>query len=41
VIAAAVGAYLHVLWNIGGLLTTVGAIGSMGWLLSLPPFEEV
>lgn len=40
VIAAAVGAYLHVLWNIGGLLTTVGAIGSMGWLLSLPPFEE-
>ncbi|KAK7346768.1 hypothetical protein VNO80_21291 [Phaseolus coccineus] len=40
VMAAAVGAYLHVLWNIGGLLTTVGAIGSMGWLLSMPPFEE-
>ncbi|CAJ1943258.1 unnamed protein product [Sphenostylis stenocarpa] len=40
VVAAAVGAFLHVLWNIGGFLTTVGSIGTMVWLLSTPPFEE-
>ncbi|RZB56911.1 Bax inhibitor 1 isoform B [Glycine soja] len=40
VVAAAVGAFLHVLWNIGGFLTTVASIGSMFWLLSTPPFEE-
>ncbi|XP_027336425.1 bax inhibitor 1-like [Abrus precatorius] len=40
VVAAAVGAFLHVLWNIGGFLTTVASIGSVIWLLSTPPFEE-
>ncbi|TKY55499.1 Bax inhibitor 1 [Spatholobus suberectus] len=40
VVAAAVGAFLHVLWNVGGFLTTVASIGSMAWLLSIPPFEE-
>ncbi|KAL6979789.1 Bax inhibitor 1 [Sarracenia purpurea var. burkii] len=39
-IASAVGAYLHVLWNIGGLLTTLGCMGSIVWLLSTPPYEE-
>ncbi|CDP08345.1 unnamed protein product [Coffea canephora] len=39
-VASAVGAYLHILWNIGGFLTTVGCMGSMMWLLSTPPFEE-
>lgn len=39
-IASATGAYLHILWNIGGLLTTLGFIGSMMWLLSTPPYEE-
>ncbi|XP_016201483.2 bax inhibitor 1 [Arachis ipaensis] len=40
VVAAAVGAYLHVLWNIGGFLTSVGCMGTMIWLLSTPPSEE-
>ncbi|KAK7386276.1 hypothetical protein VNO78_26396 [Psophocarpus tetragonolobus] len=40
VVAAAVGAFLHILWNIGGFLTTVASIGCMGWLLLTPPFEE-
>uniref|UniRef100_A0A5B6ZFF4 Putative bax inhibitor 1-like n=2 Tax=Davidia involucrata TaxID=16924 RepID=A0A5B6ZFF4_DAVIN len=39
-IASAAGAYLHILWNIGGLLTTLGCIGSITWLLSTPPYEE-
>ncbi|XP_028772877.1 bax inhibitor 1 [Neltuma alba] len=40
VVAAAVGSYLHVLWNIGGLLTTVASLGSIFLLLSIPPNEE-
>ncbi|KAL1316064.1 bax inhibitor 1-like [Arachis hypogaea] len=40
VVAAAVGAYLHVLWNIGGFLTSAGCMGTMIWLLSTPPSEE-
>nr|AFK44205.1 unknown [Lotus japonicus] len=40
VAASAVGVYLHVLWNIGGFLTTVASIGSMIWFLSTPPSEE-
>ncbi|KAJ8774496.1 hypothetical protein K2173_016942 [Erythroxylum novogranatense] len=40
VVASAAGAYLHLLWNIGGLLTTFACIGCMGWLLSLPPYLE-
>ena len=39
-IASAVGAYLHLLWNIGGFLTTLGCMGCIVWLLSTPPFEE-
>ncbi|XP_047337821.1 bax inhibitor 1-like [Impatiens glandulifera] len=39
-IASAVGAYLHILWNIGGFLTTIGCIGSIIWLLSTPSYEE-
>ncbi|MED6193879.1 Bax inhibitor 1 [Stylosanthes scabra] len=40
VVAAAVGAYLHVLWNIGGFLTSGGCMGTMIWLLSTPPSQE-
>jgi len=40
-IASAAGAYLHLLWNIGGLLTTFACMGSMIWLLSIPPHQEV
>lgn len=40
-IASAAGAYLHLLWNIGGLLTTFACMGSMFWLLSTPPHQEV
>ncbi|XP_013616139.1 PREDICTED: bax inhibitor 1-like [Brassica oleracea var. oleracea] len=39
-VASAFGAYLHVLWNIGGILTTIGCFGSMIWLLSCPPYEQ-
>lgn len=39
-IAAAAGAYLHILWNIGGFLTTLASLGSIFWLLSVPPYNE-
>ncbi|OAY56779.1 bax inhibitor 1 isoform X2 [Manihot esculenta] len=39
-VASAAGAYLHILWNIGGLLTTFACLGCMAWLLSTPPYEE-
>ncbi|XP_010275473.1 PREDICTED: bax inhibitor 1 [Nelumbo nucifera] len=39
-IASAIGVYLHLLWNIGGLLTTLGCMGSIVWLLSTPLYEE-
>ncbi|KAJ9707015.1 hypothetical protein PVL29_002134 [Vitis rotundifolia] len=39
-IASAAGAYLHLVWNIGGLLTTFACFGSIIWLLSLPSYEE-
>lgn len=39
--ASAAGAYLHILMNLGGLLTTLGCLGSIMWLLSTPPYEEV
>ncbi|KAK8710669.1 hypothetical protein V6N13_145983 [Hibiscus sabdariffa] len=39
-IASAVGAYLHILWNIGGYLTTFACLGTIFWLLSTPPYEE-
>ncbi|KAK1273441.1 Bax inhibitor 1 [Acorus gramineus] len=38
-VASAVGAYLHILWNIGGLLTSLSCFGSMIWLLASPPHE--
>ncbi|GMP42579.1 hypothetical protein CsSME_00012276 [Camellia sinensis var. sinensis] len=37
---SAFGIYLHVLWNIGGISTTLGFIGSMGWLFSMAPWKE-
>ncbi|XP_022718466.1 bax inhibitor 1-like [Durio zibethinus] len=39
-IASAVGTYLHILWNIGGYLTTFACFGTTIWLLSIPPNEE-
>jgi FtsH-binding integral membrane protein len=39
-VASAFGAYLHVLWNIGGILTTIASIGSMIWLLTCPAYEQ-
>ncbi|MFX6533333.1 Bax inhibitor-1 family protein, partial [Acinetobacter baumannii] len=39
-VASGVGAYLHILWNIGGFLTTAGSIASTIWLLSTPPHQE-
>lgn len=32
---------MHLLWNIGGLLTTCATFGCIFWLLSTPPYEEV
>jgi len=40
-VASAAGAYLHILWNIGGLLTTIACFGCIAWLLSISPYEEV
>lgn len=40
-LASAVGAYLHILWNVGGLLTTFATLGCMSWLLATPPHKEV
>ncbi|XP_044486165.1 bax inhibitor 1-like [Mangifera indica] len=39
-VASATGAYLHLLWNIGGLLTTLATLGCIFWVLSTPPNEE-
>ncbi|ESR53426.1 Bax inhibitor 1 [Citrus sinensis] len=39
-VASATGVYLHLLWNIGGLLTVFAMIGSMVWLLATPSYEE-
>eukprot|EP01018_Ginkgo_biloba_P035096 Gb_19607 [translate_table: standard] len=36
-LASAVGVCLHLLWNIGGLLTGIACIASVIWLLSTPP----
>uniref|UniRef100_A0A0E0CES8 Bax inhibitor 1 n=1 Tax=Oryza meridionalis TaxID=40149 RepID=A0A0E0CES8_9ORYZ len=38
--ASAVGAYLHVALNIGGMLTMLGCVGSIAWLFSVPVYEE-
>ncbi|KAH7514252.1 hypothetical protein FEM48_Zijuj11G0069000 [Ziziphus jujuba var. spinosa] len=39
-VASAVGAYLHLLWNIGGVLTTIGSLGCIVWLLATKTYEE-
>ncbi|MCL7024024.1 hypothetical protein MKW94_005291, partial [Papaver nudicaule] len=39
-ISASVGAYLHILMNIGGLLTMFACLGSMLWLTLTPAHEE-
>ncbi|XP_031484564.1 bax inhibitor 1-like [Nymphaea colorata] len=39
--ASAVGVYLHLLWNIGGILTFFGCTGSIIWLLSTPPYPSL
>ncbi|KAL3645569.1 Bax inhibitor 1 [Castilleja foliolosa] len=39
-VASAVGVYLHILWNIGGTLTTLASMGCMVWLLSTPTYKE-
>ncbi|GAV67598.1 Bax1-I domain-containing protein [Cephalotus follicularis] len=39
-VASAAGAYLHILYNIGGLLTTLACVGCIVWMLSTPPYEE-
>ncbi|KAJ0106351.1 hypothetical protein Patl1_18378 [Pistacia atlantica] len=39
-VASATGVYLHLLWNIGGLLATFAMLGCIFWLLSTPPYEE-
>ncbi|PIA30946.1 hypothetical protein AQUCO_05300051v1 [Aquilegia coerulea] len=39
-VASAVGVYIHLLFNLGGFLTTIGCMGSIVWLLSTSPYEE-
>ncbi|GLT76347.1 hypothetical protein SLA2020_480160 [Shorea laevis] len=39
-VASAVGVYLHLLWNIGGILTTIGCFGSIAWILATPQNQE-
>ncbi|XP_051119368.1 bax inhibitor 1-like [Andrographis paniculata] len=39
-VTSAIGAYLHILFNIGGFLTTLGSIGCIIWMLSTPQYEE-
>lgn len=39
-VAAAIGVYLHLLLNIGGLLTGLACIGSVIWLLSVPTYSN-
>ncbi|XP_008778413.2 bax inhibitor 1-like [Phoenix dactylifera] len=38
--ASAAGAFFHILWGIGGFLTTLGCFISIAWLFSSPPYEE-
>nr|GEZ87954.1 bax inhibitor 1-like [Tanacetum cinerariifolium] len=37
--SSALGAYLHICWNIGGVLTTFATLGVICVLLSMPPHE--
>jgi hypothetical protein len=42
-LVSALGVYVHTLWHIGGLITSVGFIATTAWLVSTPstPAEEV
>ncbi|WVZ83001.1 hypothetical protein U9M48_030193 [Paspalum notatum var. saurae] len=37
---SALGAYLHIILNIGGTLTTVGCLAAVAFLISLPPSQD-
>lgn len=37
---SALGAYLHIICNIGGTLTMFGCLGTIAWLFSLPTYQE-
>jgi FtsH-binding integral membrane protein len=37
---SALGAYLHILLNVGGTLTTVGCLAAIAFLVSLPPSQD-
>ncbi|CAL9225820.1 unnamed protein product [Arabidopsis halleri] len=39
-LASAFGAYLHMVWNIGGNITTLGFTGTMIWLRFTPSYEQ-
>ncbi|XP_057775598.1 bax inhibitor 1-like isoform X2 [Salvia miltiorrhiza] len=39
-LASAVGVYLHILWNVGGTLTSLGCMGCIFWLLATPFHQE-
>ncbi|MBA0862267.1 hypothetical protein Goshw_006499 [Gossypium schwendimanii] len=39
-VASAFGAYLHIIWSIGGYLTTFACFGAIIWLHSTPPCQE-
>ncbi|KAK6935106.1 Bax inhibitor 1-related [Dillenia turbinata] len=39
-LASAAGAYLHIIWSIGGFLTTLACMGSIGWMFATPMYEE-
>ncbi|VAI42873.1 unnamed protein product [Triticum turgidum subsp. durum] len=38
--SSAVGAYLHIALNIGGMLTMLACIGTIAWMFSVPVYEE-
>lgn len=38
-ISAALGAYAHILYNIGGTLTMLACVGCIVWLMSIPQVE--
>ncbi|CAA7393143.1 unnamed protein product [Spirodela intermedia] len=40
VVSSAAGAYLHILSNIGGTLTTLGCMLCVAWLVATPAYEE-
>jgi hypothetical protein len=43
VLISAIGAYLHILWGIGGILTGLGSLFASVWIITTPfsPSEEV